>query len=288
MGTSQGYAGSGGAWNGAQRDLDDLISGGTTTTDDVCGDAAGALGWDAGGEGADGDDNSDAAPTAGAGPIPLIGASVAPIRVGGRGRGGGGGGGGGAGGGARTGGRGRRTGAGGGGATRSRQRAARAGARVAAAGYALRAGDAAALRALGLDLAALAGLSPSQQARRIVDVIVGTAATIQDAEIARASATMVIRLLERDVEPPPAEVLRIFATEYVYEVFMTELGSEMRDGTRDGADGVVTEDDIHDLIEARVASLQIDGASVDAVDLEDALDDVLEFTRRIIHERPNG
>jgi hypothetical protein len=285
MGTSQGYAGSGGAWNGAQRDLDDLISGGTTTTDDVCGDAAGALGWDAGGAPADGDDNGEAAPTARAGPIPVIGTPVAPIRVGGRGRGGGGGG---AGGGARTGGGGRRARAGGGGATRSRQRAARAGARVAAAGYALRAGDAAGLRALGLDLAALAGLSPSQQARRIVDVIVGTATTIQDVEIARASATMVIRLLERDVAPAPAEVLRIFATEYVYEVFMTELGSEMRDGARDGADGVVTEDDIHDLIEARVASLQIDGASVDAVDLEDALNDVLEFTRRIIHERPNG
>jgi hypothetical protein len=68
---------------------------------------------------------------------------------------------------------------------------------------------------------------------------------------------------------------------------MTELGAKMRDGTRDGAAAVVTEDEIHDLIEARVASLQIEGNSVNAQDLEAALDDVLEFTRRIIHERPN-
>lgn len=282
MGTSDGYSGSGGAWNGAQRELGDLLSGGNATTDDVCGDAAGALAWDAGDrpEGADVDNGVDAPSSVGVGAIPFVGTAVAPIRIGGRGRGGGGGG-------APAGGGGRRTRTGGGGGTRSRQRAARAGARVAAAGYALRAGNAAALRALGLDLAALAGLSPSQQAQQIVDVVVGTATTIQDVEVARASATMIIRLLESEVEPAPAEVLRIFATEYVYEAFMTELGSTMRDPARDGAAGVVTEDDIHDLIEAKVASLQIEGTSVDANDLEAALNDVLEFTRRIIHERPN-
>jgi hypothetical protein len=279
MGTSDGYSGSGGAWNGAKRELDDLLSGGDATIDDVCGDAAGALGWNA--PVAPGDGDGDVA-AAGDGPIPLAGVAASPIRIGGRGGGGAAAGGGGA---ARGGGR-ERTVRGGGG-TRSRQRAARAGARVAAAGYALRAGNAVALRALGLDLAALAGLSASQQAQRIVDVIVGTATTIQDAEIARASATMVIRLLERDIELAPGEVLRVFACEYVYEVFMTELGSGMRENASDGAAGAVTEDEIHDLIEARVASLQIEGASVAADDLEAALNDVLEFTRRIIHERPN-
>jgi hypothetical protein len=287
MGTSDGYKGSGGAWNGAQSGLDDLLSGGNATLADICGDAAGALRWDAGdswaaGEGGDG----ERAPSAGEGPIPLRGAHTTPIRLGGRGaRGDGGGGAVGAG--ARRAG-GRRGGLGGGaGATRSRRRAANAGARVAAAGYALRAGDAAALRELGLELASLAGLSPAQQAQRIVTVVIGTASTFQDAEIARASATMIIRLLESAVEPSPTETLRIFASEYVYEAFLTELGAEMRDGSRDGGAGVVTENDIHDLIEACVASLQIEGTSVNASDLETALNDVLEFTRRIIHERPN-
>jgi hypothetical protein len=282
MGTSDGYSGSGGAWNGAQRELDDLLSGGNATIDDVCGDAAGALQWDAAGEpdGAD-VDGDGAGPVAGEGPIPLVGAAASPIRIGTRP---GGGGGGAAGGGVRRG-----SGArpGGGGTVRSRQRAARAGARVAAAGYALRAGDAAALRELGLDLVALAGLSPAQQAQRIVDVIVGTATTIQDAEIARASANTIIALLEAEAQPAPAEIIRIFAIEYVYEAFITEFGSTMRDGGRDGAASVVTEDEIRELIKACVASLQIEGTSVDANDLEVALNDVLEFTRRIIHERPN-
>lgn len=285
MGTSDGYKGSGGAWNGAQNGLDALLSGGDATLADVCGDAAGALGWDAGvTPSAEDGDGAEGAPSAGEGPIPFTGAGATPIRIGGRG---GGGGGGATGGGARHAG-GRQGGrSGGAGAARSRQRAARAGARVAAAGYALRAGDAAALRALGLELASLAGLSPGQQAQRIVDVVIGTASTFQDAEIARASATTIIRLLESAVEPSPTETLRIFATEYVYEAFLTELGAEMRDGSRDGGAGVVTENDIHDLIEACVASLQIEGASVNANDLEAALNDVLEFTRRIIHERPN-
>jgi hypothetical protein len=285
MGTSDGYKGSGGAWNGAQNGLDDLLSGGNATLVDVCGDAAGALGWDAGDTPSPAEgDGADGAPGAGEGPIPFIGAGVTPIRIDARG---GGGGGGPIGGGARRAGGRQGGGSGGGGTTRSRQRAARAGARVAAAGYALRAGDAAGLRALGLDLAALAGLSPARQAQRIVDVIVGTASTFQDAEIARASATTIIRLLESAVDPSPAETLRIFATEYVYEAFLTEFGAPMRDGSHDGGAGVVTENDIHDLIEARVASLQIEGTSVNANDLEATLNDVLEFTRRIIHERPN-
>jgi hypothetical protein len=282
MGTSDGYGGSGGAWNGAQNELDDFLSGGNASAADVCGDAAGALGWDAGNAADAPEANGDgAAPGPGEGPIPLAGTQVQPIRIGGRGGGGGGGGG------APVADGRRRGGGGGGGGTRSRQRAARTGARIAAAGYALRAGDAAALRALGLELADLTGLSPAQQAQRIVDVIVGASSTIQDAEIAHASATMIIRILEREIDPAPAEVLRIFAAEYVYEVFMTELGAEMRGGTRDVAVAVVTEDEIHDLIEARVASLQIEGTSVNAQDLEAALNDVLEFTRRIIHERPN-
>lgn len=279
MGTSDSYEGSGGAWNGAQRDLGDLLSGGETTPADVCGDAAGALDWGGNADGADNADIGNAGDGNESPQIPFAGTEIAPIRIGTRGGGGGGGG-------ARPGG-GRRTatsGTGGGG--RSRRRAASTGARVAAAGYALRAGDAAALLRLGLDLAQLAGLSPTQQAQRIIDVIVGATTSIEDAEVARASASMIIELLERVAEPTPEEVVRIFAIEYVYEIFLTELGLEMRDGTRDGAASVVTEDDIHDLIEARVASLAIEGDSVDAGALEAALDDVLEFTRRIIYERP--
>jgi hypothetical protein len=282
LGTSDGYAGSGGAWNGAQRELGDLLGGGGATVDDVCGEAAGALQWDApddqhdDNESADDDRPSSSGPSS---PIPILGTGVGALRIA-RGGGRGSGGGGGAGGRLTTGAP--RAGTGG----RSRRRAARIGAGVAAAGYALRAGDAAVLRALGLDLAHLVGLSPTQQAKRIIDAVLGPAATIQEAEVARASSSMIIELLGREVAPSPVEVVRIFAVEYVYEILLTELGSRMRDGSRDGGGGVVAENDMHDLIEARVASLEIEGDSVEAAALESALGQVLEFTRRIIHERP--
>jgi hypothetical protein len=277
VGTSGAYTGSGGAWSGAQRKLDDLLAGDDATAADVLAPAAGALDWDDG-TSAGGDDGEEGAASA---PLPLAGTGVAPIRIRTRGRGGGGGAPA-AGGGARAGGRtGRARGV-----RRSRQRAARLGAGVAAAGYALRARDVAGLRQLGLDLTELAGLSPAQQAQRIIDVVVGTAASIADVEIARATSNMIIALLEAETEPTPTEVVRIFAVEYVFQICLTELGAEMRDGVRDGAASVVTEDEMRELIEARVASLQIEGDAVEADALEAAIDSVLEFTRRVIYERP--
>jgi hypothetical protein len=282
MGTSDSYGGSGGAWNGARRELDDLLTGGGATADDVLGPAAGAIDWADGAEDAgDGDElGADAPREPGSGDIPLQGTTVQPIRV--RSRGGTGGGAGDRG----TGGGGRASGRRGGGTGRSRQRAASVGAGVAAAGYALRAGDAATLRRLGLDLAELARLSPRQQAQRIIDVLAGTAATLADGEVARASSTMIIWLLEADAPPSSAHTVRKFATECVYEIMLTELGGELRDGSRDGAATVAPEDDLHDTIEARVASLRIEGDAVDAEALESAISEVLEFTRRVLFERP--
>jgi hypothetical protein len=279
VGTSGSYSGSGGAWNGARKELGDLLSGGGATADDVLAPAAGAIDWDdAAGEGAEADPPEGTPDAPGSGQVPLRGTSVAPIRIGGRG-----GRGGGTGGGTRHG-----SGAGGGrrsGTGRSRQRAARVGAGVAA-GYALRSGDAAALRRLGLDLAALVTLSPRQQAQRIIDTLAGTAATLADGEVNRAASTMIIWLLEADAPPTAAETVSFFATECVYQIMLTELGSEMRDGSRDGAATVVPEDELRGVIEARVAGLKIEGDSVDADELEGAISEVLEFTRRVLFERP--
>lgn len=278
MGTSGSYGGSGGAWNGAKQELGDLLSGGGASADDVLAPAAGAIDWD---DGLDAGSGADSTAAPGSGEIPLRGTPVAPIRIsGGRGHGGGGGGVGGASGQGSGGGR-RRSGGG-----RSRQGAARVGAGVAAAGYAVRNRDAAALQRLGLDLATLVTLSPRQQAHRIIDALAGTAVTIADGEITRASSSMIIWLLEAEVTPTAAETVAFFATETVYQIMLTELGSEMRDGSRDGAATVVTEDELHDVIEARVASLKIEGDSVDADALDGAISEVLEFTRRVLFERP--
>jgi hypothetical protein len=132
----------------------------------------------------------------------------------------------------------------------------------------------------------LVTLSPRQQAHRIIDALGGTAANIADGEIARASSSMIIWLLEADAPPTAAETVAFFATECVYQIMLTELGGEMRDGTRDGAGTVVTENELHDVIDARVASLRIEGDSVDSDELEGAISEVLEFTRRVLFERP--
>lgn len=284
MGTSGAYGGSGGAWNGVRRELADLLTGGGVSADDVLAPAAGAIDWDDDAGEAPGVDAAGADDRPGSGEIPLVGTHVAPIRVRSRGGRGGGAGAGGDGGGPRRHGTG--GGSRGGGTTRSRQRAARVGASVAAAGYALRAGDAAGLRRLGLDLAELITLSPRQQARRILDVLTGAATTIADGEVTKATSTMIIQLLDADTPPTAAETVAVFATEYVYEIVLTELGSEMRDGSRDGGGTLVAEDDLHDVIAARVASLRIEGDSVEADALEGAISDVLEFTRRVMFERP--
>jgi hypothetical protein len=99
---------------------------------------------------------------------------------------------------------------------------------------------------------------------------------------------MIIRLLEADAPPTAAEAVAVFATEYVYEIMLTELGSEMRDGTHDGSATIVTEDELHSVIEARVVSLAIEGESIAADALESAIDEVLEFTRRVLFERPEA
>ena len=47
------------------------------------------------------------------------------------------------------------------------------------------------------------------------------------------------------------------STEYVFEVSLTEIGDEFRDGTRDGYATVDEEDKLHDLIETRVAQVDL-------------------------------
>ena len=115
----------------------------------------------------------------------------------------------------------------------------------------------------------------------------GAAASIADGEIARATSSMIIRLLEAESPPAPAEIVAVFATSTCSRSVVTELGSADARRIPRRRSTAVTEDDMRELIEARVASLKIEGDSVDADALEAAIDDVLEFTRRVIYERPS-
>jgi hypothetical protein len=177
-----------------------------------------------------------------------------------------------------TGGDGRQSG--GGGRRRSRARAAAVGGSVAAAGLALRERDEDTLERFGLTLAELDGLDPHEQARRILDAVAGSVGGIQEDELQHASGVAVLALLDEGATADDA--VRAFITDYVFEVSITEVGDELRNGTRDGYTTVDEEDQLRDLIETAVNQLDLP-ARLDADNIQEviynALDDARTFLR---------
>jgi hypothetical protein len=126
---------------------------------------------------------------------------------------------------------------------------------VAAAGLALRDRDETTLRQFGLTLAELDGLDAPEQARRILDAVAGSVGAIQEDELQHASAVAILALLEQ--EATAEDAVREFISDYVFEVSITEIGDELRDGTRDGYTTIEQEDRLRDLIETSVNQLEL-------------------------------
>lgn len=236
MGASNAYGGSGGrAWGKARRQAEKYADSPTTkNAEELLSNIADALDWD--------EDVQEGAPYQ---PVPP--AALPRIRgVGGGGDGPGGVGGGGTGGGGQ---------AGGGGRGRSRVQAAVIGGSVAAAGLAVRDRDEATLQQFGISLAELDGLDAHEQARHILDAVAGSVGAIQEDELQHASGVAVLALLDEDATADDA--VRAFITDYVFEVSITEVGDELRDGTRGGYTTVDEEDQLRDLIETCVNQLDL-------------------------------
>jgi hypothetical protein len=260
MGTSGAYGGSGGrAWGKAREQAGEFGDNPTPeNAAELLGNIADALDWDSNGA------------TPDFGELKPV---VARPRL--RGTGGGadgpGGGGGGAGGGTQAGSSGR---------GRSRAQAAAVGGSVAAAGLALRARDDETLQRFGLTLAELDSLDAHEQARRILDAVSGSVGGIQEDELQHASGVAVLALLDDGATADDA--VRAFITDYVFEVSITEVGDELRNGTRDGYTTVDLEDQLRDLIETSVNQLDLP-ARVDADNIQAAiynsLDDARTFLR---------
>ncbi|MGO9899777.1 MAG: hypothetical protein ACLP0J_08810 [Solirubrobacteraceae bacterium] len=266
MGTSGAYGGSSGAgWQRVRRDVDDFVTNPTPDkAEQVATDIANALKWSA-------DSNGDAAPASQAG-LPLPGLRVNRPR-GGRGGGGGGGGGGAA--------------AGGGvpsrgGSGRSRAVVSRAGGQAVAAGYALRTGDGATLAVLGLDLAELQGLDAFSATERILDELVPATGSIEDGEMRKAAANALLELLDSSATPDGPAAIRLFIVEYIYEIAITEMGAQLRDGSRDGAGTVSEEEMVRDFIRARVDQIELPDNTVTPAQFEAAISTGLEDTRYLL------
>ncbi len=260
MGTSGAYGGSGGrAWGKAREQAGEYATDPTPdNAEQLLSNIADALDWDA-------DADTPQQPMA------------ARPRLHGAPGGGGDGPGGGGGGGVRGGGGASQAG---GGRSRSRSQAASVGGSVAAAGLALRDRDADALQRYGLRLTELDGLDPHEQARRILDAVSGTTGGIQEDELQHASGVAVLALLDEGANADDA--VRAFITDYVFEISITEVGDELRNGERDGYTTVDQEDQLRDLIEAGVNQIdfpdRLDADNIQEV-IYKALDDARTFLR---------
>ena len=279
MGTSGSYGGSGGGnWGGLQDGLDDWLDSLPGSDDGDEDDGAPPA---EGPQGADKRPDRDPEPES---PAPAVVEMLRPlgraILSGGRGTSDGPS----AGGGLGTGG----VGGGGGGRSpsgtaRSRARVGRVGGRLAAGISGLGTADAAALQDLGLNLAELQTLNPYRQAQRLLEAATeeGVATTLEEEELQTAANRTALWALTADIAPDVDDVLRRFIVEYVYEVFLTEGGSILRSGQRDGVNSARAEDRVKDTIVALVRAVPIERTGVGAAELAEVVERVLSQTLRI-------
>jgi hypothetical protein len=176
----------------------------------------------------------------------------------------------------------RGTGAGsGGGGGGGRGRAAVSGGIAVAGVYGLRSGDAAVVGDAGLSLVELAGLGPFQQAQRIVDAASGPSALIEQHEIREVNANFIWWAIKQDEPPPPAELVKAWVTEFVFRTWLTEAGSVLRDGTRDGAATHALEREVRVTLEAAASYVNLPTDGVRAVDFQKAIGHLLGMLARI-------
>jgi len=278
MGTSGAYGGSGG-WDGTRRDTGDWLSGGSAS-------GAGGSSSDPGGTTPDGpqpppEEGPDQDTSQNPNQVnPAIARILAGVTgklsnaVGGYAAAGPGD--------RRTSGAGGRS-AGGGGRS-GRARAAASGGAAIAGVYGLQRGDAGALADVGLSVADLEGLSPFEQASRIVDAASGPYVPLEEDELREVNAEFVWRALESEEAASPVELVKAWVTELVFHTWLTEAGSVLRDGTRDGAITHALEREVRVTLEAAVARIDLPAESLRANDFQQAVGTLLGTLSRIFGE----
>jgi hypothetical protein len=144
--------------------------------------------------------------------------------------------------------------AGSGGRGRSASQASTVGGRAVAGAYGLRTGAAGPLTELGLTLTELTGLPKHQQAQRIVDAALGPSGAINQSELRQVNFEVVLWALKQEVEPSPIELADRWVVEYVWEAWITESGSRIRDLAANGRDRLIIEQEMRAGLEAVVSA----------------------------------
>jgi hypothetical protein len=140
----------------------------------------------------------------------------------------------------------------GGRSSRQVAKGAQRGGAVLGAGYALRAGDAAALADYGLDLAELEGLGANEQCMRILQTVLGEATHPDERALRRASLDELKDILDQGRESTPLDSVRGFIGRYVYELGIVEIRAQMKAGRIDVATAGRKQQEIKGYIETRV------------------------------------
>jgi hypothetical protein len=268
MGTASAWGGSGGReWGQVRRDAADLTQ---NPSQDAAGEVVDGLldALDADEPQGQGQPQADALPQPALPPLPI---RRRPAGSGGGGAVGGGGGlvfrrpssGGG----------------GKGGSRRSRAAASSAAGSVIAAGLAVRRGDADTLAGLGLDLAELQALNPFKQGQKILNVLIGSGAAVEESELRQANAPALRRILTEDLDA--TEAVRVFLVEYAMQIFDSEVGEAMRDGSRSGDDSLRAEREVRSAVTMRVELIDLPADALSPTDLAAAINTALETMRKV-------
>jgi hypothetical protein len=144
--------------------------------------------------------------------------------------------------------------------TGSRRGVVRGAARGAAAiggAYALRAGDAAGLRDLGLDLNELAALPPRAQCARILDTVLGDAGHPDDYALRRATAEHLKSILLAATAPTPEDTIRGFLGEWIFQLGLVELRAQAAAGQLAAQQAVRAERRLRDWLVRRIRDVRL-------------------------------
>jgi len=87
--------------------------------------------------------------------------------------------------------------------------------------------------------------------------------------------------LEQEARPSPIELVKAWVTEYVYRAWLTEAGSTLRDGTRDGASTHALERTVRLTLEAAVEQANVIVDGLRAADFRAAIGRFLGMLTRI-------
>lgn len=166
-----------------------------------------------------------------------------------------------------------------------RRRAAAAGGAAIAGVYGLKAREAGVLSDIGLSLDDLDGLSLFEKARRIVDAATGPDAPLEEDELREVNAEFVWRMLERDDDEPSApDLVKAWVVELVFHTWLTEAGSILRDGSRDGQSTHSIEREARATLETAVNRVDLPIPGIRAADFQQAVASLLGTLSRIFGE----